>query len=281
MFTREQVCEGAAWWVPMVISFLWCSWDNLLSTQVFSQINAEPCVLPGLQLPDNFLDTFIVSYDFRTFIACWKQISADFRFHVPAWARMWLWRSGCHPPSVSSQRAWPCPQQPKPGSSAQEFGDSWFGDSIRAEKWLKGWFCPQNKAFLSFLSLIWYCRLDSPSANVGLCANTPQTICSKADFAAIKKVYRLRLFLSWSHFNSSFPSNFTDFVGFFSLMYSSPEGNCCFEEEQIFFMIFFSNAKSNSPLGKASNGKLWPAQIKGDPIYSGRILWELQMKTAI
>lgn len=34
---------------------------------------------------------------------------------------MWLWRSGCHPPSVTgsaavgSRRAWLCPQQPKPG----------------------------------------------------------------------------------------------------------------------------------------------------------------------
>lgn len=38
-------------------------------------------------------------------------LPAGSRF-VPVWARMWLWRSGCHPASVtgSLQRVWLCPQ---------------------------------------------------------------------------------------------------------------------------------------------------------------------------
>lgn len=46
--------------------------------------------------------------------AGWKQICST-------WAKMWLWKSGCHSPSVTgsaavgSQRARLCPQQPKPG----------------------------------------------------------------------------------------------------------------------------------------------------------------------
>lgn len=47
-------------------------------------------------------------------------LPAGSRF-VLAWGRMWLWRSGCHPSSVtggvvvSPQGVGLCPQQPKPG----------------------------------------------------------------------------------------------------------------------------------------------------------------------
>lgn len=257
----------------MVISFLWHSWDNLLSTQVFSQINAEPCVLPGLQLPDNFLDTFIVSYDFLTFVACWKQISADFRFHVPAWARIWLSPSICQLTESL--------EKPKPGRQDSGIWRFLAWRFHQSRKMAQGVVLSTKWSVFVFFIPDMMLQAGQSQCKCWIVCNTHRTICSKTDFAAIKKVYRLWLFLSWWHFNSSFPSHFTDSVGFFSLVYPSPEGNYCFEEEQIFFMIFFSNAKSNSPLGKASNGKLWPAQIKGDPIYSGRILWELQMKTAI
>lgn len=85
-------------------------------------------------------------------------LPAGSRF-VLARGRMWLWRSGCHPlsraVSLSARREWGfVPNSPNLGCSSSEPGDSRFGDSVREEKRLTGWFCPQNEAFLSILSLM-------------------------------------------------------------------------------------------------------------------------------
>lgn len=80
---------------PRWYHFQWHSWNNLLSTQVLSQINAEPCVLPGPgSQTGNFLDTFIVISDFLTFIACWKQICSSMGRDVAL--EEWLSSSICH-----------------------------------------------------------------------------------------------------------------------------------------------------------------------------------------